>query len=197
MQELDSWQGRVAKTILHLVLDNKVDEAMEVIEIIPESQHDFAYAKLVLGLNRFPIKLAKSTRFKAKRQPHDRAEYRRAGILDVDFVMKNAGLRVPTKFGVLANCASWRIQAYAAKGVTCVECGLVGNMVAIEKNKIQKTSKYHLNLYHVSENGTETMMTIDHIMPKSKGGSNDLSNLQTMCCYCNSAKGNTIPEGMV
>ena len=56
-------------------------------------------------------------------------------------MMKNAGLRVPTKFGVLANCASWRIQAYAAKGVTCVECGLVGNMVAIEKNKNSKNFK--------------------------------------------------------
>lgn len=32
-------------------------------------------------------------------------------------------------------------------------------------------------------------LTIDHIMPKSKGGSNKEDNLQTMCSRCNGVKG--------
>ncbi len=33
-------------------------------------------------------------------------------------------------------------------------------------------------------------LTVDHIVPRSKGGKNDASNLQWLCRTCNSAKGN-------
>jgi 5-methylcytosine-specific restriction enzyme A len=70
-------------------------------------------------------------------------------------------------------------------------------MYLTKENHNNKSRKYHLNLYHLSEDGKETMMTIDHIIPKSKGGVNKISNLQTMCYDCNFAKGNTIPEEIV
>lgn len=38
----------------------------------------------------------------------------------------------------------------------------------------------------------ETTLEIDHIIPVSKGGTNDISNLQTLCKACNRAKSATI-----
>lgn len=38
------------------------------------------------------------------------------------------------------------------------------------------------------------MMTIDHIRPTSKGGTNRIDNLQLMCRPCNLEKGNTYCE---
>jgi 5-methylcytosine-specific restriction endonuclease McrA len=46
-----------------------------------------------------------------------------------------------------------------------------------------------LNSKCVKCNST-TNLQIDHIYPKSKGGSDVLGNLQTLCAQCNLKKGN-------
>ena len=49
-----------------------------------------------------------------------------------------------------------------------------------------------MNLYAIDENGKEVLMTKDHILPKSKGGKDEIDNYQTMCIRCNEAKGNNL-----
>jgi 5-methylcytosine-specific restriction endonuclease McrA len=70
----------------------------------------------------------------------------------------------------------------------CVCCGARGQFFLLEENSEHNGG--HINLYAEDENYELLLLTIDHIVPKSHGGSNDLSNLQTMCSVCNNHKAN-------
>lgn len=83
--------------------------------------------------------------------------------------------------------ASQRYQLFALKGVACVSCGVKGSFFA--KEKLKDETVYHFNLYSIKD-GIEILMTKDHIIPKSLGGKDNLSNYQTMCKICNEKKGN-------
>lgn len=98
--------------------------------------------------------------------------------------------------------SSRRLPVYKSKGVEC-RCGRVGEYYAVEvfhrdtRTKQWKSGEVpqpvaHLNLYGNDPDGTEFMMTIDHIIPKAKGGGNGLSNLVPMCSECNRKKGATV-----
>lgn len=82
---------------------------------------------------------------------------------------------------------SRRMQLYHLKGTSCVSCGLEGDMVHEERE--WKHATIHFNVYHVAPDGKETMITNDHILAKSLGGTNDFDNLQPMCARCNGKKG--------
>jgi len=77
-----------------------------------------------------------------------------------------------------------RLMVFVEKGRKCVNCGKEGVHLI---NAIDFGGNQHVDLY----TSDFTLMTIDHIQPKSKGGKNTLNNLQPMCQPCNSEKGNT------
>ena len=77
-----------------------------------------------------------------------------------------------------------RAKIFNKKGITCVNCGVQGEFFALETDK---GGGVHLDLYGTI-NGEEVLLTIDHIIPKSKGGLNDMINYQVMCKLCNEMK---------
>jgi len=77
-----------------------------------------------------------------------------------------------------------RAKVFYKKGLLCVNCGVKGEFFALEKDK---GGGIHLDLYGLI-NKEEVLITIDHIIPKSKGGLNKMINYQTMCKLCNEMK---------
>jgi hypothetical protein len=73
------------------------------------------------------------------------------------------------------------------ESLVCYNCGIEGRFFVKEKN--ENDISFHLNLYAIDDDGNEILMTKDHVIPKSRGGSNKLKNLKTMCSKCNQEKG--------
>ena len=88
--------------------------------------------------------------------------------------------------GQLVNAKSLRLQTFLVKGTVCSCCGIKGTHFALERGVAEKT--YHLNLWATDEHGDEYLMTHDHILARSLGGADNISNTQTMCSPCNAAK---------
>lgn len=83
-----------------------------------------------------------------------------------------------------------RLQCFAQKGRICVQCGLVGTELVVER---VRDGSIHVDLYGYNLHGRRIMMTVDHIIPKSKGGPDKLANYQPMCDKCNTKKGDKLP----
>jgi 5-methylcytosine-specific restriction endonuclease McrA len=82
-----------------------------------------------------------------------------------------------------------RLKVFQLKGFDCVKCGLKGKFV--EVNRL-KDGSIHIDLFGENEEGKKVLMTVDHIIPLSKGGKNTLENKQPMCVECNQTKGDKV-----
>lgn len=71
---------------------------------------------------------------------------------------------------------SARRSVYRRDGYACRECGWTPPVVNEDEKATFRRGNYAL--------------TLDHIIPRSRGGTNVQSNLQTLCLICNIAKGN-------
>ena len=80
---------------------------------------------------------------------------------------------------------SLRYMTFYQKGCKCCVCGKEGTHFTLDSGADNPDRK-HFNLR--ADDGT--LMTRDHIIPKSRGGREHISNMQTMCVDCNKAKGN-------
>lgn len=80
-----------------------------------------------------------------------------------------------------------RLTVFYHKGLKCSSCDKVGKYVIEAKDP---GGGIHIDVY------TESLelMTVDHIIPKAKGGKNILTNYQPMCNKCNSKKGCSMPD---
>lgn len=100
--------------------------------------------------------------------------------------------RVQIADGITVKMDSQRYQVFFKCGTECVSCGLKGRYFWLEQDKSQTGTAYHFNLYGIDADGNEVMLTKDHIIPKSKGGTSSIENYQTMCDRCNEKKSNKI-----
>jgi hypothetical protein len=80
-----------------------------------------------------------------------------------------------------------RLKVFHHKGVKCVSCDKVGEYLIAGKDR---GGSVHVDLYTKNFE----LMTIDHIKPKGKGGSDDIENLNPMCEKCNSKKADKYNE---
>lgn len=62
------------------------------------------------------------------------------------------------------------------------------NIVVTRKNVLKRDS------FKCQYCGTRESLTIDHVIPKSRGGSDEWDNLITCCSTCNVKKGNRTPK---
>jgi len=80
-----------------------------------------------------------------------------------------------------------RLKVFYHKGLQCVSCPTKGEYLIKAKDRYGNN---HIDIYSKDFQ----LMTIDHIKPKSKGGTYHIDNLDPMCQKCNSAKGNKYEE---
>lgn len=68
------------------------------------------------------------------------------------------------------------------------------NVAAAAREQVRRRANYVCEFCGVSEADTGGELTIDHFQPKSKGGSDDISNLLYCCPRCNQYKQGYWPE---
>lgn len=71
-----------------------------------------------------------------------------------------------------------RRRVFKSHGMRCVTCGVGG----FERRFPRGGYGYYTHTPGV-------YLSIDHIIPKSKGGTHDESNLRVLCTSCNTRKG--------
>lgn len=101
--------------------------------------------------------------------------------------------RVTFENGYSVGVISLRMRTFgraARQGkLHCVSCGCKAKFFAAETfTRSKDQSVKHANLYGVNDNGDEVLFTHDHIVARSLGGADDLSNSQVMCSPCNNKK---------
>lgn len=79
------------------------------------------------------------------------------------------------------NIAHYKSRRYA------VEKGAKGNHTKAEWDELKERFNHRCAIC-----GEKKPLTVDHIIPLSKGGSDDISNIQPLCRNCNSKKSNKL-----
>lgn len=77
----------------------------------------------------------------------------------------------------------------------CACCGAVAKYVKVDKLQIHGVAQTKITVIGEKQNGVEVVMTADHIIARTRGGSNNvMENMQLQCMDCNRAKGNMLPS---
>jgi D-alanyl-D-alanine carboxypeptidase len=78
-----------------------------------------------------------------------------------------------------------RMRVFVSKGLKCAYCEKSGIYLI---SAVDRFGSIHIDIYTKNFE----LMTVDHVYPKCKGGSDDLSNLVPACESCNRRKGSKL-----
>jgi 5-methylcytosine-specific restriction endonuclease McrA len=80
-----------------------------------------------------------------------------------------------------------RLRVFSTFGLECAHpsCNKKGEYLIKARNN---AGGFHIDVYTKEFE----LMTIDHILPRSLGGKDNIENLQPMCNTCNAKKGNKV-----
>lgn len=84
-----------------------------------------------------------------------------------------------------------KYRMFRRKGIKCACCNRRGQCFKLHANN-RFPDRGYFNLYGRDTNGQEFLMTVDHIIPMSKGGLESICNVQPMCWKCNQKKADKI-----
>lgn len=93
----------------------------------------------------------------------------------------------------ISRASGWLLfKSMQGQEIKCWNCECIADRWIAEKGRSDKMGSPVLNLWGTAADGHLVMMTRDHIIPKSKGGVDDIANLRPGCADCNSSRGNVI-----
>jgi len=87
----------------------------------------------------------------------------------------------------------WKHYKETCKLLKCWQCGVIADRFIVKHHPKDMQKPPVLELYAHTGHSL-TMMTRDHIIPKSLGGVNDIENLRPGCERCNNKRKNTMNE---
>jgi 5-methylcytosine-specific restriction endonuclease McrA len=77
-----------------------------------------------------------------------------------------------------------RRRVFREEGYTCAGCGLSGCELRRPAGPLRRRAGY---TYPTPVKGV--WLSIDHVVPRARGGSSERSNLRVLCTTCNTRKG--------
>lgn len=110
--------------------------------------------------------------------------------VDADYELAGYEQLTDQQVTALRDACERRLAQYVAKRGDAIwehRRGASGYISGTLRYEVLKNAKFRCELCGVSAD--ERALEVDHITPHSKGGPDDLSNLQALCFSCNSMKG--------